>query len=54
MDPFTAALALVTEVMKLRAQWWESLTPETKTLLAEKYAAGELQWLAFLESLRPK
>ena len=54
MDPFSAVIALVTEVMKLRAQWWESLTPETKTKLAEKYAEGELRWLEFLESLRPK
>ena len=54
MDPFSAVLNLVTEVMKLRAQWWDSLTPETRTTLAEKYADGELRWLGFLESLRPK
>ncbi len=54
MDIFTAVVALVTEVMKLRAQWWESLSPEKKTQLADKYAEGEIRWLTFLESLRPK
>lgn len=54
MDPLTAALALATEVFKLRAQWWESLSAEKRTQLADKYADGELRWLAFLESLRPK
>jgi hypothetical protein len=54
MDVFSAVVALVTEVFKLRGQWWDSLSPEKRTQLADKYAEGEIRWLEFLESLRPK
>lgn len=54
MDPFTAALTLLTVVFQVRQAYWESLTPETRQLLAEKMAVGELRWLTLLESLTPK
>jgi len=53
MDPVTAFVNLVTEAIKARAQWWASLTPETQTKLAEKYADAEIRWLEFFEKLRP-
>lgn len=54
MDPVTAFVALVTEAIKARAQWWNSLTPETQTKLAEKYADAELRWLEFWDKRWPQ
>lgn len=55
MDPYTqiviAGLTLVTEGLKLRAAFWDSLTPETRQRLAEGQAAGELRWLALGEKV---
>ncbi len=54
MELFTLIVSLVTEVFKARNAYWESLSPEKKTALADKMADGEIRWLEFLESFRPK
>jgi hypothetical protein len=47
----TAVATTMTEITKARAAWWESLSPEKRTQLADKYADGELRWIAFWERL---
>lgn len=54
MEIFELGIVLVTEVMKLRAQYFAAASPEKQRELADKYADSEIQWLTWLESLRPK
>jgi hypothetical protein len=54
MDPFTAALQLVKAIIDARREFWQAIPEAERAALAQKYAASELRWLDFLESLRPK
>lgn len=57
MDPLTAGVITaiaeaVKEVAKARSAWWDSLSPEKKTQLADKYADIELRNIEFWEAIR--
>lgn len=51
MDPLSAGLAVALAAIKAREQWWSSLTPETQTQLAERYAQGEIRVFDFLDKV---
>ena len=51
MDPFTAALNLVTKIIEFRMLWWQALPDATRAELASKQADAELRWLSLLEKL---
>lgn len=56
MDPITAALtalfSLANTAIEARQSWWESLSPEKRTELADKYADNELAMIASGEKWR--
>ena len=51
MDPITAAIELAKAVVQARQAWWESVSPEKRTELADKYAENELKWMQFFDKL---